>query len=291
MLRKLNHPNIVQGLATIVEGDKHYVVMEYIDGGDLRKLLGDYQSRQEFIPLKEVLEIALDLSDALARTHRLNIIHRDIKPSNVLLTAEGIPQLTDFGIARLANLSGMTQVGAVVGTLSYISPEGFMDKVLDNRADIWAFGAMFYELLTLQHPFEKSTVSETISAITLKAPPPLADLRPDLPPAIQQLIDVMLVKDRDQRISSVRWVGAQIDDILIDMERGITTSAIDPIPAPKPVKVKSAPPKTIIVPDLAKGGVKRRTARVTSPPRPRSCGDAPVANAPHAQTTARPVPR
>ena len=94
-LRKLNHPSIIKMLASIHENDHHYLVMEYVAGGSLRELLED----QPQLPVDRVLEIALDLADALTRAHRLHIIHRDIKPANVLLAEDGTPRLGDFGVA------------------------------------------------------------------------------------------------------------------------------------------------------------------------------------------------
>ncbi len=217
-LRRLNHPNIVRVLATDRQGDDNYVVMDYVDGGDLRILLGDYRQRGERLPVQRVLEIALDLSDALTRAHRLKIIHRDIKPANVLLAADGTPRLTDFGVARMDDATQMTESGAVIGTLGYLSPEACGGDKIDGRADIWSLGVMLYEMLTLHRPFEENNAAALLTAILSKEPTPLDSLRDDLPPGLADLIHRMLIKDRDIRIGSIRLVGAQIEAILTGRE-------------------------------------------------------------------------
>ncbi|MGB1288019.1 MAG: serine/threonine-protein kinase, partial [Aggregatilineales bacterium] len=119
MLRKLHHPGIVAVLATVEEDGNHYIVLEYVTGGSLRDLL----DKTPRLPYEQVLQIALDLSDALARAHRLKVIHRDIKPANVLIAEDGTPRLTDFGVAHMGDKTRVTATGVVVGTLAYLPPE------------------------------------------------------------------------------------------------------------------------------------------------------------------------
>jgi serine/threonine-protein kinase len=213
-LRRLNHPNIVKMLAAIDEDDTHYLVMEYVGGGSLADLL-----QKGPLSIERVLQIGLEIADALSRAHHLKIIHRDIKPSNVLLAEDGTPRLTDFGIARLDDQSRMTESGQVVGTFAYLSPEACEGRTLDARTDIWAFGVMLYEMLTGQRPFEEDNIAATISAILSKPAPDLLEQHADMPLALAVLIDRMLEKDRDQRISSARQVGAELEAI----SRGETT--------------------------------------------------------------------
>ncbi|MBI5960751.1 MAG: serine/threonine protein kinase, partial [Chloroflexi bacterium] len=214
-LGQLNHPNIVKLLGGVEEGDKHYLIMEYVGGGSLRDLLDD-QSR---LPLEAVLNIALDLADALTRAHRLNIIHRDIKPDNVLLAEDATPRLTDFGVAHLGDRTRLTQTGSVIGTYAYLSPEACNGLELDERADIWSFGVMLYEMLAGRVPFQENSTAAVITAILTKPAPDLLRLRPGLPEALVALIIKMLEKDRDRRISSVRLVGAELEAII----RGLDT--------------------------------------------------------------------
>lgn len=211
-LRKLNHPSIVKALAMIEEDDQHYAVMEFVSGGDLRTLL----EREGKLPAQRVLEIGLDLTDALARAHRMKIIHRDIKPANVLMAQDGTPRLTDFGIARFTDSAGQTQTGQLMGTLAYLSPEGCIGEALDHRTDIWSLGITFYEMLAGVRPFQSHDGNHAalLLSILSNPPPPLESLVPEAPAAFINLIERMMEKDRDQRIQSVRQVGAQIEAIL-----------------------------------------------------------------------------
>ncbi len=210
VLRKLNHPNIVKVLATVEEEGEHYIVMEYVGGGSLRDIL----DKQQQLPVEQVLEIALDLSDALARAHRLKVIHRDLKPANVLLAEDGTPRLTDFGIARVGDAPRMTQTGMIMGTLAYLSPEACNAEPLDARADIWAFGVMLYEMLAGRRPFMEDSTTALLISILTKPAPDLLQFREDVPIALMGLVIWMMEKDRNQRVSSVRLVGAQIEAML-----------------------------------------------------------------------------
>jgi serine/threonine protein kinase/tetratricopeptide (TPR) repeat protein len=221
-LRRLNHPNIVKVLAMVVEDDQHYVIMEFVAGGDLRELIDAHRRDSALIPTQRVLEIALDLSDALARAHRLKIIHRDLKPANVLLAEDGTPRLTDFGVAHFSDGTRMTQSGMVIGTLAYLSPEACIGDTMDHRVDIWAFGVMLYELLTLRRPFEAETTAALLTAIISREPESLAELRPDAPRALVDLVSAMLVKDPDKRIDSARLVGARLEAIISGREIPLT---------------------------------------------------------------------
>ncbi|NWF68100.1 MAG: protein kinase [Chloroflexi bacterium] len=209
-LRLLNHPNIVKMLGTAEEDGQHFLLMEYVGGGSLLDLL----RREEQLPIKRALEIALDLADALTRAHRLKIIHRDIKPANVLITEDGTPKLTDFGVAQMGDRTRMTQSGSLIGTYAYLSPEMLEGMPPDARADIWAFGVMFYEMLGGRRPFMEEQTAALLTAILAKPVPPLRALRSDVPPLVENLVMRMLEKDREMRINSIRLVGAQLEAIL-----------------------------------------------------------------------------
>lgn len=209
-LRRLNHPNIVKLLAMTRSEDRHYLVMEYVSGGTL----ADKAAVGELISINRALEIALDLSDALARAHHLGIIHRDLKPQNVLIAADGTARLTDFGIAHLSHRTRLTMTHQVMGTLAYLSPEVLDERPVDPRADIWSFGVLLYEMLTGELPFSDPTPSATLMAIMLRPTPDLRQLRPDAPPALAELLRRMLEKDPNQRINSARLIGAELQALL-----------------------------------------------------------------------------
>jgi len=209
LLRELNHPNIVRRLASVEQDSIHYLIMEYVEGGSLRDLL----EQPAQLPVERALEIAIDLADALARTHRLGIIHRDLKPENVLMAPDGTPRLSDFGVAHSMRRTTTSQAGSLVGTWFYISPESLRGVEADERTDIWSFGVLLFEMLASCPPFNGSTPAEVVNAILWEPVQDLRELRPDLPADLYELIDLMLSKDREARISSVRMVGAALEAI------------------------------------------------------------------------------
>ena len=230
-LRKLNHPNIVKVLATLEEGDQHYLVMEYVGGGSLADLL----KRQHQLPIEQVISIGLELSDALSRAHHLDIIHRDIKPGNILLAEDGTPRLTDFGLAHLGSYPALTTAGQLLGTFQYLSPEACANQPLDVRADIWSFGVVLFQMLTGQLPFDGDSPIEIIHAIQTQPVPEANWYRKDAPAPLADLIRRMLMRDRPVRLASARAVGAELEAL----QRGIRSARVSP-PPDRP----SAPPAT-----------------------------------------------
>lgn len=233
-LRKLNHPNIVKLLDSVQEGDEHYLVMDYISGGDLSHLLAKGQ-----LPISRILDLALDIADALTRVHRLDIVHRDLKPSNVLIASDDTPRLTDFGIAFLESEQRLTAPGAVVGTVDYLPPEALQTRAVDVRSDIWAFGVMLFEMLGGERPFKGDSFARVIKSVLFEPLPDLESLRPDAPKSLIDLVYRMLEKDPDDRIPSVRLVGAELDAI----RHGTTTQPTHSIViTPIPPNVEDSPP-------------------------------------------------
>jgi len=209
-LRHLNHPNIVRMVAAVEEEGHHYLVMEYVGGGSLQDLL----STNSPLPIERVIQIGLDLADALTRAHRLGVIHRDLKPANVLLASDGTPRLTDFGIASMSSTPRMTETGALVGTVSYVSPEALKGEPPAESRDIWAFGVMLLELLTGQLPFKGGNITETFTAILTQPTPDITQLNKHIPDALADLVYRLLEKDPQQRIPSIRLVGAELEALL-----------------------------------------------------------------------------
>jgi predicted ATPase/serine/threonine protein kinase len=209
-LRQLNHPNIVRMISAVEESGHHYLVMEFVEGGSLKDLLG----LQNILSAQRVTEISLDLADALTRAHRLGIIHRDLKPANVLLAKDGTPRLADFGIAHIQESSHLTQSGVLVGTVDYLSPEVCQGESPDELSDIWAFGVMLFEMLSGKLPFEGKNLTAKITSILTQRIPDLSHLAPNTPDALVDLIYRMLEKDPQQRIPSVRMVGAELEALL-----------------------------------------------------------------------------
>jgi serine/threonine protein kinase/tetratricopeptide (TPR) repeat protein len=214
-LRQLNHPNIVKVLDTIREDDQHYLIMEYVNGGSLADLL----KKQSSMTIEQVVKTGIEIADALTRTHYLKIIHRDLKPANVLLTENGAVCLTDFGIAHVSNAEQLTEAGRLIGTPAYLAPEVINGATASASGDIWAFGIMLFEMLSGQRPFVGETLSQLVASILTQPLPDLESLRPDAPITLVDLVYRMLEKDPQQRIRSVRIVGAEFEAISQVLER------------------------------------------------------------------------
>jgi len=208
-LRRLNHPNIVKVLNTVDEGNRHYIIMEYVGGGSLADLL----LREPRLPLDRGVSIGLELSDALSRAHHLQILHRDIKPANILLAEDGTPRLTDFGLARMGEMPRLTETGTILGTLSYLSPEVFEGRAVNERSDIWSFGVVLFEMLAGRLPFNGDTAFDLMWAVKTHPLPVIENLRGGMPPALANLIRRMLRKDNPARPESARQVGAELETI------------------------------------------------------------------------------
>jgi serine/threonine protein kinase len=210
ILRQLNHPNIVKLLDTVGEGENLMIVMEYMPGGSLRDLL----DKTPQLPLSQTITIALELADALARTHHRHIVHRDLKPANVLIAQDGTPRLTDFGIARLAQgHTHLTTQGATLGTVAYMSPEALKGEELDARTDVWSFGVMVLEMLCGRNPFDKLHLAPTLAAILQEPLPQVAQVCPDIPPRLAELLQTMLIRDRAERQGSMRAAAAALEEV------------------------------------------------------------------------------
>jgi DNA-binding NarL/FixJ family response regulator len=214
-LRRLNHPNIVKVLATADEDGQHFIIMEYVDGGSLADLL----CRQPQLPFELVAAIGLELADALSRAHHLNILHRDLKPANILLAEDGTPRLTDFGLAQVGGLPGVTETGSILGTIQYLSPEAVENRKLDEHSDLWSFGVVLFEMITGRRPFDGETPFELIWAIKNHPLPAIENLRAETPAALADLVKRMLRKDSSARVGSARQVGVELEKIQKDLRK------------------------------------------------------------------------
>ena len=215
----LSHANIVGILATGVMDGVPFYIMPYVEGRSLRNLLDDAGP----LSLKETVSILRDVARACAFAHAKGIIHRDIKPGNVLL-AGGAAVITDFGVAKAVASSAepeqassdstLTRAGFTIGTPAYMAPEQAAgDRDIDQRADVYSLGVMAFEMVSGKVPFEGRTPRELLTAqLTLK-PPPLEQLRPDVPPALALLIRSCLAKDPAERPASAEAVLATLEEL------------------------------------------------------------------------------
>lgn len=204
-LAKLTHPGIVQ-VYDLVENDAGmWIAMELVSGGSL-----DAPLEQGSPPLGEALRLGAEMADALAHAHSQGVVHRDFKPHNVLLTPEGRPKITDFGLAKVAREGPkLTQVGAIMGSPAYMSPEQAAGGDIDHRADAYAFGATLYQMLVGRCPFEGNTASILAAHITQPAPDP-ADFGVELPAALRTLLASLLAKEPADRPNDLAVVAEEL---------------------------------------------------------------------------------
>ena len=201
---RLHHPNIVQVLDVVVEEPICAIVMEWIEGEELRHLL---KRLQENIPVMEVWHLVAPLLEALGEAHRCSLIHRDIKPSNILLHEEDglmIPKIADFGIAKALDEveNELTRTGASLGTIKYMAPEQFLDsKTVDQRADIYSFGVLLFLLLTGRMPFRGDSQVALYQQMNEGAPS-LRSIQPDISPALEEVVLTCLAPQREARYPS-----------------------------------------------------------------------------------------
>lgn len=191
---RLSHPNIVAIFDFGEEGGRHFIVMEYLEGQNLRETI----SARGALPLKEAIDIASQILDALFFAHRNSVIHRDIKPDNIHILPGGQVKLTDFGIARLTEEPSLTIDGQVFGTPSYMSPEQIIGKQIDHRSDIFSLGIVLYEMVTGRKPFVGDNVVSITYAIMNQETPPL----PGVPQSIERIIRRALSKNPLERFAT-----------------------------------------------------------------------------------------
>jgi serine/threonine-protein kinase len=190
----LSHPNIVTIFDAGDEEDLGYIAMEVLEGITLK----DWCRKETLQPIKQVLELASKVAEALDHAHSHGVVHRDIKPANIMFTKDGIAKITDFSIARITT-STKTKTDAILGTPSYMSPEQIAGEKVDGRSDLFSLGVVMFELLTGERPFQGESIASLTYQIAHKPHRPPAQIRTDLPPCCVAIIDRALSKKLDQR--------------------------------------------------------------------------------------------
>ncbi len=230
----LNHPHIVtiysveeaEPSTGSVQGGIHFLTMELVEGQSLAQLIPEGG-----FPVDRILSTGAALADALAAAHEKGIVHRDLKPANVMLTSDGRPKVLDFGLAKemrgtgaadaTLTAAGRTEVGVVMGTPAYMSPEQIAGREVDHRTDIFSLGILLYQMATGQRPFEGATSMELASAILRDTPRPLGEVRADVPADLARLIRRCLEKDPQRRVQTMR----DVDNELREIARSATQDA------------------------------------------------------------------
>ncbi|MDH4183940.1 MAG: protein kinase [Nitrospinota bacterium] len=192
---KLTHPNIVTVYDVGEEDEQNYIAMEFIEGVDLSYIM----AQEKKLSFDRATRLILQVAEGLELAHEHHIVHRDIKPANILVMKGDKVKITDFGLARLQDTGSLTQTGQAVGSPQYMSPEQVNGEKIDGRSDIFSLGVMYYELVTGAAPFAAKTLTSILLKIIKEDPPPASAVKPDLPPAIDLVINKMIAKNQADR--------------------------------------------------------------------------------------------
>ena len=211
----LSHPNIATFHEVVEHDDTVFIVMEYVDGAPLTRLI----QAQELHP-DEILDIALQIVAGVKAAHDHGVIHRDIKPDNIMVTSDGRVKITDFGLARWKGASSVTQKGTRLGSTYYMSPEQAETRKVDHRTDIFSLGVVLYELFCRQRPFEGDSEAVVIYHLINQDPQPIARYCRDVPELLEWIVTKCLAKDPNERYQSVAELEADLKRARHELESG-----------------------------------------------------------------------
>ena len=221
---QLNHPNVVQVFDFGEAEGTYFLVMEFIDGINLRVLFRKAQEQKDPLAFTLVARIISQACEGLAYAHDfvdpatnepMGLVHRDVSPDNVLIARNGSVRVVDFGIAKAAGQTNLTKTGTVKGKFAYMPPEQLTGQPLDCRADVFALGIVMYELLTGRKPFDTSNEAFIVRAIMYEAFAPAAQFRPDVPEALQRILDKAMAKSANERYVDCRAFQSDLERFIL----------------------------------------------------------------------------
>src|SRR5918992_1380187 len=204
---QLTHPNVV----TVIDRGEHegrqFIVFEFIDGENLKQLV----EREGPLPPRQVVELGLQIASALGSAHARGVVHRDVKPQNVILTDEGRPKVTDFGIARSSDVESVTLTGTVMGTSEYLAPEQARGELVDFRSDVYSLGVILFELSAGEVPFRGENPVSVAMRHLHEPVPSVRERRPDVPARLDAAIRRAMAKDPEERFGSMDELIAELE--------------------------------------------------------------------------------
>lgn len=217
----LNHPNILTIYEFGEAENVHFIVSEFIEGETLREII-----RESKLELSEILDISIQITEALSAAHKVHLVHRDIKPENVMIRPDGYVKILDFGLAKLIQSKqpfvgleaedakqNNTTKGVIMGTVNYMSPQQAKGEKVDERTDIFSLGVVIYEMITGRTPFAGDSMSETFANLINQEPQPLSHFAPNVPDELQGIISKMLSKNEDERYQTMNYLISDLKDL------------------------------------------------------------------------------
>jgi serine/threonine-protein kinase len=266
-LAQIDHPNVVHLRAVAVEGTRLWLVMQYIEGESLDKIIARHVDRGEPMPVDDALGLLRQVAAGVAAAHQEGVIHRDLKPANVLVRKkDGVAKVTDFGIALVQADTSRQETRGILGSLWYMSPEQVTGRRdLDHRVDVYALGIMLYQMLVGRVPFDGKSDYEIMKQHAETPMPPASAARPDVPPVVDELIQRACAKDRAARFQGCEELIAAVDRV-----RGAphppaptvpaSTRPATPIGPPAPTII-TGPTSAPVVPTVGEGEIQAGTPR------------------------------
>ena len=224
----LNHPNITTIHAIEESEDKIFIVMEFIDGDELKDRI-----KTGAIPLEETINFAIQIAEGLSAAHKKGIVHRDIKSANIMITKDGNVKIMDFGLAKIGGGSQVTKLGSTIGTIAYMSPEQARGETLDQRTDIWSFGIVLYEMLTGSQPF-KGAYDQAIIYSILNEQPEFNNV----PEPLSYILKKAIAKSPSERYQNTNEMLKDLKSLRSDSQSGTSSKEIPITRAAKNSKMK-----------------------------------------------------